>query len=139
MHTHPRSFFPARTTSMLRPRARWALLNKLAIVLLPVVFGACSGNGEPDAFGNFEAEEVVVAAEAPGQILRLDALEGRVLAAGEEVGLIDTTQLALERDQLAAQRRALAGQQALYPGLPDRSAGDHDPRSTAGIDAQRSG
>jgi HlyD family secretion protein len=108
MLTHPR--LPTRTNLMQRPRTRWASLNKLAIVLLPVVFGACSGNGEPDAFGNFEAEEVVVAAEAPGQILRLDALEGRVLAAGEEVGLIDTTQLALERDQLAAQRRALANQ-----------------------------
>lgn len=106
MHTHPNS--PARTHGMLRSRTR--LTSLLALVLAPVAFGACSGNGEPDAFGNFEAEEVVVAAEAPGQIRRLDALEGRVLAAGEEVGLIDTTQLALERDQLAAQRRALANQ-----------------------------
>lgn len=86
-----------------RARATLAGLGSLAL-------SAC-GNGETaDAYGNFEAEEVVVAAETQGQIERLDALEGRVLATGEVIGLVDTTQLALERSQLEAQRRALAAQ-----------------------------
>jgi HlyD family secretion protein len=80
------------------------------VATVALLLGACTAADSPDAYGNFEAEEVVVAAEAPGQILRLDALEGRVLAKGEDVGLIDTTQLALEREQLAAQRRALSNQ-----------------------------
>lgn len=71
---------------------------------------ACRGAADADAYGNFEAEEVVVAAETQGRIERLDALEGRALAAGEIVGLVDTTQLSLEHAQLAAQHRALLAQ-----------------------------
>lgn len=72
-----------------------------------LVLTACGEDTEPDAFGNFEAEEVVVAAEASGRLLAMDAMEGRTLAAGAVVGLVDTTQLALERRQLLAQREAL--------------------------------
>jgi HlyD family secretion protein len=86
--------------------SRGALHGTVAGALL--LAAACDRAPEPDAFGNFEAEEVVVAAETQGQIQRLDALEGRALEAGEVVGLVDTTQLALERDQLAAQRGAFA-------------------------------
>lgn len=71
------------------------------------LLAACGDGTEPDAFGNFEAEEVVVAAEASGRLLAMDAVEGRALAAGESVGLVDTTQLALERAQVVAQREAL--------------------------------
>lgn len=80
-----------------------ARLSGLALLLL----AACGDDSAPDAFGNFEAEEVVVAAEAAGRLLAMDAIEGRMLAAGAVVGLVDTTQLALERRQLAAQREAL--------------------------------
>lgn len=75
-------------------------------VLLAVA--ACRGEEEPDAYGNVEAVEVVVGAEAAGRIQSLAAVEGAELAAGEVVGAIDTTQLALERTQLAAQRAASA-------------------------------
>jgi HlyD family secretion protein len=65
------------------------------------------GNGEgPDAYGNFEATEVVVSAETNGQLLWFTADEGQRLEAGVLVGVIDTAQLALERAQLAAQRAA---------------------------------
>ena len=43
---------------------RTALLAGMLLVLV-----AC-GDGEPDAYGNFEATEVVVSAETPGQLLR---------------------------------------------------------------------
>lgn len=72
---------------------------------------ACSGAPDADAYGNFEAEEVVVSAETQGRILRLDAIEGQTVAAGAIVGLVDTTQMALERTQVAAQRSAIALQQ----------------------------
>lgn len=59
-----------------------------------------------DAYGNFEATEVTVAAEAAGRVLRLDAEEGTRLAPSAEVGLIDTTTLALQRGELVARREA---------------------------------
>lgn len=65
------------------------------------LFAACGG-AEPDAYGNFEAEEVVVSAEVDGRLLAFDVREGEALAAGARVGLVDTTQAALERRELAA-------------------------------------
>ncbi len=59
-----------------------------------------------DAYGNFEATEVTVSAEAAGRVLRLDAEEGTRLTASAEVGLIDTTTLALQRGELVARREA---------------------------------
>ncbi|MBK7833069.1 MAG: HlyD family efflux transporter periplasmic adaptor subunit [Gemmatimonadaceae bacterium] len=59
-----------------------------------------------DAYGNFEATEVTVSAEASGRVLRLDVEEGARLAAAADVGLIDTTTLALQRAELLARRAA---------------------------------
>ena len=67
---------------------------------------ACNGGREPDAYGTFEATEVVVSAQTSGQIERFTPLEGMRLDRGAVVALIDTTQLALEQRQLAAQRAA---------------------------------
>ena len=65
---------------------------------------ACRGGNEPDAYGNFETTEVVVSAETSGQLLSFKADEGQRLASGQLVGLIDTTQLALQHVQLTAQK-----------------------------------
>lgn len=59
---------------------------------------------EPDAYGNFEAKEVVVAAEGSGRLLRFEARQGEPLAAGAVVALIDTTELALRTQELASQQ-----------------------------------
>jgi HlyD family secretion protein len=73
-----------------------------ALVVLP----ACSRE-MADAYGNFEATEVTVAAEATGRLLRLDAEEGARLEQGAEVGMVDTTTLALQREELRARRAAV--------------------------------
>ncbi|HET6579788.1 MAG TPA: HlyD family efflux transporter periplasmic adaptor subunit [Gemmatimonadales bacterium] len=76
-------------------------------ILLPfLLLSACGGGPEPDAYGNFEAIEVVVSAQTSGQIHQFTPLEGMRLERGAVVALIDTTQLVLERRQLAAQRAA---------------------------------
>ena len=61
-----------------------------------------------DAYGNFEADERIVSAEASGQILTLNIEEGQTLKAGQQVGTIDSMQLALKREQLQASIRAVA-------------------------------
>lgn len=78
----------------------FALIGALVMAL-----SAC-GKDEPDAYGNFEAEEVVVSAESPGQLLRFDVEEGQRVATGAVVGAIDTMELALQRQELFARRDA---------------------------------
>ena len=72
---------------------------------------ACSDNSrKADAYGNFEAREVTVSAQGNGQIVWLKAEEGLLLKAGDVVGLIDTADLYLSKQQLAAQYAATKAQ-----------------------------
>ena len=66
----------------------------------------CRRGAKPDAYGNFEATEVVVSAQTSGQLQRFTPVEGARVAAGTVVAVIDTTQLALQRTQSVAQRAA---------------------------------
>ena len=83
-------------------------LPRIAIGVLLVITIACHRGKEPDAYGNFEADEVSVSAQASGQLTSFTPAEGSMLRVGEVVGIIDTTQLALERAQLVAQQQATA-------------------------------
>src|SRR5213076_1308395 len=69
---------------------------------------ACAQAPKPDAYGNVEATEVVVSAEAGGRIAALKANEGDRIAEDAVVGSIEATELTLARDQVAAQRAATA-------------------------------
>ncbi|HEU4721150.1 MAG TPA: HlyD family efflux transporter periplasmic adaptor subunit [Gemmatimonadaceae bacterium] len=68
---------------------------------------ACGSTDEPDAYGNFEATETVVSAETGGALLWFTPVEGQQVAPGTLLGVIDTTRLALDREQLGAQRTAV--------------------------------
>jgi HlyD family secretion protein len=78
----------------------------VAIVALAVT--GCSSQSGPDAYGNVEAIEVVVSAQAAGQLTTFSATEGQRLEAGAVVGSIDATELVLQRSQAEAQRAASA-------------------------------
>src|SRR6266545_3041912 len=78
-----------------------------ALTIVVSVAG-CSRPPQPDAYGNVEATEVIVGAEAGGRVLSLAVTEGQRLDAEAVVGAIDSSQVALERDQLSAQRAATA-------------------------------
>jgi HlyD family secretion protein len=75
----------------------------LSLLLLAL---ACRRSAEPDAYGTFEATETVVSAETPGTLLWFSPVEGQQVAPGTLLGVVDTTTLALDRAQLAAQRTA---------------------------------
>jgi HlyD family secretion protein len=81
----------------------------LLALALGLVF--CAGCGQEknlaDAFGNFEANEVIVSAETAGRLLSFNVDEGQDLVPGMEIGLVDTTQLSLQMDELGARRRAI--------------------------------
>jgi HlyD family secretion protein len=83
-----------------------------AVLLAVLAQGGCAKRAEPDAYGNVEATEVVVGAEATGRLITYSVVEGATVAAGAVVGAIDAAQLGFERDQLAAQRTATASRLA---------------------------
>lgn len=82
--------------------------------VLLMLLTACSGNSrKADAYGNFEAREITVSAQGNGQILWLKVEEGLPLKVGDVVGLIDTAELYLSKQQLAAQYAATRAQFAV--------------------------
>jgi len=82
--------------------------TKYLLPVLLMALTACSKNSErSDAYGNFEAEEIIISSEANGKLLFLSAEEGQQLDAGALVGSVDTTDLVLKRKQLKAQKQAI--------------------------------
>ncbi len=72
-----------------------------------LVLGSCQKSDKSDGYGNFEATEIIVSSEANGKLELLDVEEGRRMAAGSMVAVVDTTQLHLVRSQLQAERESL--------------------------------
>lgn len=78
-----------------------------------LTLSACGGSeGEYDASGIFESTEVIVSAEGNGKIMMLNVEEGDQVEPGKRVGLIDTIQLYLKKQQLEASARAIGGRLA---------------------------
>jgi len=68
-----------------------------------VLIQACGNKKEIyDASGSFEADEVVVSSELGGQLLQLNVEEGDSLSSGQIVGVVDSTSLALQKQQVNA-------------------------------------
>lgn len=81
--------------------------HTLFIILLAL--NACQKSApKADAYGNFEADERIVSAEASGKILHFALEEGQTLTSGQVVGFIDSLQISLKREQLQAAIRAIA-------------------------------
>ncbi len=81
---------------------------QLTLIAALATFAGCrSSSNDFDATGNFEADEVIISAEATGKILSLEVEEGKDLEANQIVGLIDTTQLFLKKKQLQYSIRAV--------------------------------
>lgn len=70
---------------------------------LSLVLSACGNNDIPyDASGVFETMEVIVSAQATGELLSFTVEEGMNVKADEKLGYVDTLQLALKKNQLTA-------------------------------------
>ncbi|MFQ5334542.1 MAG: hypothetical protein ACE5DN_00545, partial [Flavobacteriales bacterium] len=85
----------------------FASIYAYAALLLIFIIAACNSSEEADAYGNFEATEITVSAEASGKIMSFEAEEGMQLTAGRVVGFIDTMQLHLKKMQLLANKAAV--------------------------------
>lgn len=76
-----------------------SLIPMAALLFLAV---GCSQDQTSDAYGQFEAEEVTVSAETSGILHSFTVQEGMKLEEDEKAGQVDSTQLALRKDELLA-------------------------------------
>lgn len=83
----------------------------LIIAGIAALLAACNSNKkEYDATGTFEATETTVSAEQSGTLLNFALEEGDDIEAGQEIGLIDTTQIWLKIRQATATKAVYQSQ-----------------------------
>lgn len=97
----------------MRQKKIYLLVPILTLFLL----ASCGNDKKSDAYGNFEAVSVTISAEGSGRLVSFSIEEGEQLNSGQSIGLIDTTQLHLEKLSLLAQLKSLDGK--LQEAAPD--------------------
>jgi HlyD family secretion protein len=76
--------------------------------MLSILIFSCSGTDEEsDAFGNFEADPVIVSSESSGKILQFNVKKGQKIETGFTATITDTVQIALKLRQIDAQKGAI--------------------------------
>jgi HlyD family secretion protein len=79
--------------------------RRLRLIAIALVAAAgCRHAAKPDAYGNVEATEVVVASQTSGQLQAFAPVEGERLVAGASAAVVDTSALVLQLQQIDAQR-----------------------------------
>jgi HlyD family secretion protein len=95
-------------------------MKKFIIPLLMIVATGCNrGKSDADAWGTFEADEVVISAESSGRIISMNVTEGMVVDGGAVIAATDTTMLVLQRAELDA---VTAQAQARLAGIAAQDA-----------------
>jgi len=92
-------------------------------LLIPFVFllaaGCGRGESDADAWGTFEADEVIISSETSGRIVLMDVTEGMVVAGGAVIAVTDTVMAVLQRAELDA---VTAQAQARLAGIAAQDA-----------------
>lgn len=85
-----------------------SIFKSLLLLLTVAGFVSCNnGKNKYDATGTFEADEIIVSAEANGKILQLNVEEGASLAKDSAVGKIDPLTIELQKEQASSSVSAL--------------------------------
>ena len=79
-------------------------MKRAIIFLIPALaLASCNSNiKKADAYGNFDATEVVLSAETNGRITSMKVSEGSAVDKGTVIAIIDTTMLQLQKRELEA-------------------------------------
>jgi HlyD family secretion protein len=73
------------------------------IIIAAIVLAGCKNNtGKADAYGNFEATEVIVSSETNGRILEFNVTEGSDIEKGSAIASVDTTLYHLQKAEIDA-------------------------------------
>ena len=78
--------------------------RRLRLIAIAIAVAGCRHAAKPDAYGNVEATEVVVASQTSGQLQAFTPVEGERLVAGASAAVVDTSALVLQLQQIDAQR-----------------------------------
>jgi HlyD family secretion protein len=81
--------------------------NTFILLLFLILAMACGRDDRSDAYGNFEAIEVIISSQANGQVISLNIEEGMKVSLGDTIGLIDTVDLSLKKEQLVSQEQVV--------------------------------
>ncbi len=79
----------------------------ILILAVMLMAGCKSKTGDADAFGNFEATEVIVSSETNGRILKIDPTEGTNIEQGQTIAIIDTTIYTLQENEIVAAMKSI--------------------------------
>ena len=111
-------------------------MKKLMIMAAGLAMLASCGSNEKeyDVTGTFEATEVTVAAEQNGTLITFHVNEGDEIALGQEVGLVDTTQIWLKILQAGATKEVYQSQK---PDMEKQIAATRQQLAKARQDQQR--
>lgn len=82
------------------------LKSHIILLALLLLMTSCSEQKQSDAYGQFEADEVVVSAEVNGRIMEMNLEEGHAVESGFTAVRIDTATLHLQRMEVKAMRKA---------------------------------
>jgi HlyD family secretion protein len=82
----------------------------IPILIISLLAGCRKETDQADAYGNFEATEIIISSEIPGRILNFDAAEGSVIEKDSELALIDTVLLQLQKNEIEASRKSIRAQ-----------------------------
>jgi HlyD family secretion protein len=77
------------------------------ILIISLLAGCRKETGQADAYGNFEATEVIISAETNGRILDFPVTEGSVIDKDAEMAIIDTLLLHLQKNEIEAGKKSI--------------------------------
>jgi len=73
------------------------------LLFLQLIFSGCDRESGSDAYGQFEATETTISAEASGKVIHFTVNDGDFLDQNTHVGTIDTVMIHLKREELRHQ------------------------------------
>jgi HlyD family secretion protein len=82
----------------------------IGILALLLIASGCNSEEKSDAYGQFEAVETTISSEVAGKLLEYQVEEGDQLGEKQSVGLVDTTRLVLQEQELKAKMESVQSQ-----------------------------
>lgn len=79
----------------------------VSLIFVLIIQSCYHEKEKSDAYGNFEATELIISSEMPGRIIRLDIEEGMQLKQGQIVGLVDTILLRKQKNVIIATAKSI--------------------------------
>jgi len=73
------------------------------LILILCLLSCSNGKKDADAFGSFEANEIMISTQGEGMLLFISVEEGQKVNAGDPIAVIDTAQWIVQRKQLELQ------------------------------------